>query len=72
MPKEKYLVFDILSFRNCLCGYDMGKVTAGFIFWARACRKFGNVHEFGMSRNLGEKAEKEIACRVEAPSAQSF
>ena len=47
LTKEKYMVFDILSFRNCLCGYDMSKVTVGFIFWARPCRKFGTVREFG-------------------------
>jgi hypothetical protein len=45
--KEKYMVFDILSFRNCLCGYDMIQVTAGFNFWARPYRKFGTVREFG-------------------------
>ena len=47
LTKEKYMVFDILSFRNCLCGYDMIQVTAGFNFWARPYRKFGTVREFG-------------------------
>ena len=43
LTKEKYMVFDILSFWNCLCGYDMIQVAVGFIFWARPYRKFGTV-----------------------------
>ena len=79
------MVFDILSFRNCLCGYHMIQVTAGFIFWVRVCRKFGIVSEFGflycyltgagfLARNRTKKTlhVTQIACRVEAPSAQSF
>ena len=77
------MVFDILSFRNCLCGYDMIQVTVSCNIWARPYRKFGIVHEFGflycdltgaefLVAIPGEKGEKEIACRDEAPSAQSF
>ena len=83
LTKEKYMVFDILSFRNCLCGYDMIQVTVGFIIWARPCRIFGTVREFGFlycyltgagfhTPIPAKKAEKEIACPDEAPSAQSF
>ena len=57
--------------------------TAGFIFWVRVCREFGIVGEFGflycyltgagfLARNRTKKALTQIACRVEAPSAQSF
>jgi hypothetical protein len=73
---------DILSFRNCLCGYDMIQVAVGSGFWARPYRKFGNVREFGflycdlngagfLSPIPGKKGENKIACRDEAP-AQSF
>jgi hypothetical protein len=69
------MVFDILSFLNCLCGYDMIQVTACFIFWARPCRKAGTVREFGflywhltgagfLSSIPAKKGEKEIACRL--------
>ena len=83
LTKEKYMIFDILSFRNCLCGYDMIQVNAGFIFWVRPYRKFGTVREFGFlycdltgaefrSAIPAKKGEKEIGLRDEAPSAQSF
>jgi hypothetical protein len=77
------MVFDILSFQYCLCGYDMIQVTVSWSIWARPYRKFGTVHEFGflycdltgagfLVAIPAKKGEKEIACPDEAPSAQSF